>query len=183
MTTIQTGLMSVHTFEFDRHIVDIQITASLAKLILRSRSITNLHLANAKESADTVDSLTLLVGELSNEDMTIRLLGIPLLGPRQRQRQSLMTSLVSLAAERSYSLASNLVAIQLDRINLESIIVDLLSLLASILDIHIHLDDRSLTIDTLRTYSQVVDFHLRRRRQIRTAEDTRQAEHILRLKE
>ena len=86
MTTIQTGLMSVHTFEFYRHIVDIQITASLAKLVLRSRSITNLHLANAKESADTVDSLTLLVGELSNEDMTIRLLGIPLLGPRQRQR-------------------------------------------------------------------------------------------------
>ena len=94
-----------------------------------------------------------------------------------------MTSLVSLAADRSYSLASNLVAIQLDRINLESIIVDLLSLLASILDIHIHLDDRSLTIDTLRTYSQVVDFHLRRRRQISAAEDTRQAEHILRLKE
>ena len=190
MTYSRVGFMAVHAFQLHGLPVHIEVATCQAEFILAGRSIFYLNRPESEVGTGAIQEPSLLILQLCHKDVSVRSLSTP---------QS--NTFQFLTGSNWLSLSFNFIRIQTDGVIVELCGKPLGFLFPIILYFSLNIKTRlaiqfpsprrgvrgeagaGVRGEGLCPHHQVANFHLRHSSQIRTSEDTGQAEHILGLQE
>ena len=189
MSAIDIILVAVHTLHLDRLAIEVVVTASQAEFIILGLSVANLNLTETNVSRSSLHNLALLVEQLHNKSITAGLLGTPFCGVLHgklniRSSCSAGKHLLYLFGSNSTANLGIVVAIKLVLVKLNLQRVVLCLFLAKVAHIHSNFGNSILVLSVeIGNYAKIANLHRICRCKRNRAENTGEAEHILRLQE
>ena len=189
MTTNKVILVAVYTLHLDGLAVEVIVTTSQTKLIILSLGVADLNLAEAHICRSGLHDATLLIFEIHDQSITIWSLRIPLIrilhcnlhsGSRCSKRsRKLYRSGSDCTIDSPVNIAIKIVT---EELSLQCITLS--NLRGKVTNINIDFSNAILILGIeIGSYSQITQLYRIGSSKRYCTEDTRQAEHILRLKE